>query len=703
MARLRRRLLHNGVLFCAALLLAPPVLAATAHPLDPLRFDEYWTVLEALHASGKVDPETRFSIVTLEEPPKELVWRLEGVGPGAEAPAAAAGIPRRAFAIVRQKEKTWEAIVDLGTRQVASFREVAGAQPNWLEEEFVAAIDEVKKHPDFVAAMKKRGITDFTFLECGGGPPGYYGTAEQRGRRIAHVGCTDVRGVRNDWTRRIEGLTVVVDLGKKEVLRVVDEGVVPVPTVSADYDADSIGPAREVPSPMRVDQPLGPGFRLDGNTVEWQRWRFHVRPDQRLGIVVSTVTYQDGERRRPVLYQGSLSEIFVPYMDPAFAWYHRNFLDAGEFSAGGLTKPLMAGLDCPDHAVYLDGFISGDNGRPRAVPRLVCLFERETGDPAWRHVAAEPESRVKRDLVARAAAVLGNYDYIFDWVFQQDGTIKVAVGATGIAEAKMVAQPDAAAGSKGRLASSPPAAGHFLATPTRRTGSVSAADPNDPTIGANSLPEAADAYGRFVARNVVAVNHDHYFSFRLDLDVDGPANTLVLDRLVTRSLPKDHPRRSLWVREQTAARREADGKLDMDMHEPALWRVVSGEETNHVGYPTSYQLMPGMSAMTLLSPDDYPRRRARFIDHHLWTTPYRHEERYAAGNHPTLSEPDQGLPAWTKANRSIEGTDLVLWHTLGMHHVVRAEDWPVMPVMWHGFELRPFDFFDRNPALDLPK
>jgi primary-amine oxidase len=662
----------------AALSIAVPLRAASAaevgtHPLDPLTFDEYWIVLEVLHAAGKVDPETRFSIVTLEEPSKELVWGFEGIAAAGGA-AEAAEIPRRAFAIVRQKEKTWEAIVDLAGRELLSFEPVSGAQPNWLEEEFRAAIDEVKKHPDFIAAMKKRGIEDFTFLECGGGPPGYFATPEQRGRRIAHVGCSDVRGVRNDWTRRIEGLVAVVDLNEKKVLRVVDEGVVPVPTTKADYDAASIGPTREVPSPMRVDQPLGPGFRLDGHRVDWQRWRFHVRPDQRLGIVVSAVSYEDGDRRRPVLYQGSLSEIFVPYMDPAFAWYHRNFLDAGEYSVGGLTKPLLAGLDCPDHAVYLDGFVSTDNGRPRAVPNLVCLFERETGDMAWRHVAEEPESRVKRDLVARAAAVLGNYDYVFDWVFQQDGTIRVAVGATGIAEAKMVAQPDAGP-----------------------------ADPNDPTIGANSMPEPADTYGRFVARNVVAVNHDHYFAFRLDLDVDGPENTLVVDRLVPRTLPKDHPRRSIWVREPASARKESEGMLDMDMHHPALWRVTSRERTNHVGYPTSYQLMPAMSAMTLLSPDDYPRRRAGFIDHQLWTTPYRREERYAAGNHPTLSEPGQGLPAWTKANRSIEDTDVVLWHTIGMHHLVRAEDWPVMPVMWHSFELRPFDFFDRNPALDLPE
>lgn len=94
--------------------------------------------------------------------------------------------------------------------------------------------------------------------------------------------------------------------------------------------------------------------------------------------------------------------------------------------------------------------------------------------------------------------------------------------------------------------------------------------------------------------------------------------------------------------------------------------------------------------------------RAGFIDHHLWVTPYSARERYAAGEYPTLSEPGEGLPQWTRTNRSIDRTDLVLWYTMGMHHLVRAEDWPVMPVLWHEFELRPFDFFDRNPAVDLP-
>jgi primary-amine oxidase len=359
-------------------------------------------------------------------------------------------------------------------------------------------------------------------------------------------------------------------------------------------------------------------------------------------------------------------------MDPAAGWFARNFLDIGEYTAGGLVKPLAAGVDCPESSAYFHLTHAEDDGRPRTVPNVVCIFERYAGDPLWRHYSDRMhEGRAQRDLVVRIAAVLGNYDYIVDWIFQQDGTIAVRVGATGIVEAKPVIPATAAVAA---------------------------------TANANGADRApADAYGRFVDRHIVAVNHDHYFSFRLDMEVDGPRNSLQVDALETVRLPDDHARRSVWAVRSRVAEREADARLDMDMHRPALWRVVSAGRANANGYRTSYQLVPGMNVHTLLSPDDLPRRRAGFIDHHLWVTPFHADERYAAGAYPTLSEPDQGLPAWTSANRPIRDTDIVLWYTFGMHHLPRAEEWPVMPVAWMGFELRPFDFFDRNPSLDAPR
>ncbi len=654
------------------LLLATTIPCAAAnHPLDPLSYQEIWRALELLRDAGRLDTDTTFSRLTLREPAKEAVraWR------------AGDEVPRAAYALLRQDKESFEATIDLGAGEVASWQQLTGAQPNWSLPEFGAVVDKALEHPDFIAGLKKRGIVDYSFLDCSAIPPGYFGTEEEKGRRLGHVRCSEPRGARNSWARQVEGLTALVDLDSGEVLRVVDDGVAPMPTADADFDRTTLENPRDMPGPFDVDRPQGVGFDLDGYRVSWQNWSFHLRPDQRTGLVVSLVDYRESPETEPrsVMYQGHLSEIYVPYMDPAFAWYARNFIDAGEFSAGGLVKPLLPGRDCPDHAVYLDSIHTDAKGRPGTVPGTTCIYERETGDPSWRHYASEqPDSRASRDLVVRSGAVVGNYDYLLDWIFRQDGSIEARVGATGILEVKATSTPSA-----------------IQARPAAGPVNVAAAD-------AVRHGRRADAHGRFLDRNVLGVNHDHYFSYRLDLDIDGPGNRFVADRLVTRELPEGHPRRSLWVQESHAAETEKDAQLDIDLKRPALWRILSSSRQNGVGYPTSYQLMPGRNAHHLFVAEDYSLRRAGFIENHLWVTPYDADERYAAGDHPTLSEPGMGLPAWTKANRSIENTDLVLWHTVGMHHLPRAEDWPVMPVMWHGFELRPFDFFDRNPALDLP-
>jgi len=95
-------------------------------------------------------------------------------------------------------------------------------------------------------------------------------------------------------------------------------------------------------------------------------------------------------------------------------------------------------------------------------------------------------------------------------------------------------------------------------------------------------------------------------------------------------------------------------------------------------------------------------RRAAFASHNLWVTPFDDAERRAAGDYPNQHAGGAGLPAWTARDRPLVDTDVVLWHTFGVTHVPRPEDWPVMPVEYTGFSLLPFGFFDRNPALDVP-
>jgi primary-amine oxidase len=212
-----------------------------------------------------------------------------------------------------------------------------------------------------------------------------------------------------------------------------------------------------------------------------------------------------------------------------------------------------------------------------------------------------------------------------------------------------------------------------------------------------------DAYGRLIRASMVAVNHDHFLSYRLDLDVDGPQNSVVVDRITPQRLPAASPRKSLWTVQSQTLRSEREGSLHMNMERPSLWRVTNPARRGPTGYPVSYQLRPGHTAMSLLAPEDNPQVRGGFSSHTLWVTRQDDRQRLAAGPYSTGAKRAGGVPAWAAADRPLENADVVLWYTMGMHHVVRAEDWPVMPVVWHELELRPFDFFAKNPALDLPR
>ncbi len=626
------------------------------HPLDQLDAEEYRAVAGALIDEGHVDETALYPLITLREPPKEEVLLWNSGDP----------VPRLAFAIVKKGPETFEAVVDTIAGKVLSWEQIEDVQAGLLPTvEFSLVQTIVRGNLEWQEAARKRGVEDFGDVVCVPNPVGYFGIAEEEGQRLVKAVCYAPSGADNYWGRPIEGLIALVDLDERELVSLIDTGPVPIPDTPVDLDEASSGGLREPLNAISLVQPEGPSFQVDGQEVSWQGWRFHYRLDPRIGPVVSLVTYDDIGDTRSILYQGSLSEIFIPYMDPDVGWYFRTYLDAGENGVGRLAVVLQPGLDCPANAVFFDATFANDVGVPSTRENAVCLFERYAGDIAWRHYEAangRNNVRPRTDLVLRSISAIGNYDYIFDWVFRQDGTISVDVGATGVPQVKAVSSSNAA---------------------------------NDE----NGLDTA---YGRLVAANTVATNHDHFFSFRLDLDVDGQSNSFVSEQLKTERLDSESGRKSVWVVDSTTADSEDAAKMVIDMQNPTLWRVINPNVLGPLGNPVSYQLEPRSNAISLLSSDDFPQRRAGFTDYHLWVTPYDAEERYAAGTYPNQSKGGDGLPAWTSADRPLENTDLVLWYTLGFHHAPRAEDWPVTPTIWTEFQLRPFDFFDRNPALDIP-
>jgi primary-amine oxidase len=630
----------------------PAILRAT-HPMDALTPDEITASAKILRAAGKLGDTVRIVSLTLEEPGK------------ADVRAWTKGKPfgRRAFAVVLTGGKIGEARIDLDAQALAAWTPVENRQAAVTLDEFLSVTDIVKADDRWRAAMAKRGITDFSTILCLPLSTGPMLDPALAGRRLLNVPCVDKSGTGNNlWGKPIENLMAMVDVAAGRVLSVTDLGIVPPPPETPSHAWADSGRARAVSKPVEIAAPNGSNISVTGGEVRWDNWSFHVRLDPRLGSVLSLIRYDDHGASRDIAYQMSASEMFVPYMDPAATWSFRSYMDIGEYGFGVLTTQLRPGQDCPASAAFLDLTVADTKGEPVVLKGVVCLFERPSGDPVWRHDEAMNgtfEMRVNTELVVRMAPVVGNYDYLVDYVFDRAGDIDVRLGAYGITAAKGVASSSLA----------------------------------DPTAAADA------AYGTLVAKRLLAVNHDHYLAFRIDMDVDGTNNRFVEDRIVPRRISADGARRSIWQVESRPVGTEGPVTTALNA---AQFRVESATRKNSLGYPTGYQILPGHTATSILAPDDPIQVRAGFSAYTLWSSAYAPDERFAAGAYPNGNPEVDGLPKWVAAKRPIDGRDLVLWYTVGFRHVPRAEDWPVMPGLWHGFRLRPVNFFDRNPALDVP-
>lgn len=653
----------NFTRFAAALALAaclasgrPALAQEVRHPLDPLTQAETQATVDALRASGKVGKDMLFPMLTLAEPAKEWVraWK-----PG--QPFA-----RQAFVVVldRGANKTYEAVVDLGTKKVTRFEHLPGVQPGVLVEEFKMPAAIVRADPRWQAAMRRRGITDFENVQIDTWAPGILKPEHrQTGARLLRT-LSYYRGPGglNPYSRPIEGVYAVVDANSRRVLDVVDTGVVHVNKEGGLFNEDQHLPLRTDLKPLIPQQPEGASFTLNGHEVSWQGWTFHFVLHPREGAVVQDVKLNG----RPVMYRGSLSEMVVPYGDPdREGWSWRNAFDLGEYGVGRLADTLRLGVDVPSNATLVDAVFADDEGKPYVQEDAIAIYERD-GGILWKHYdfdTGHDETRRARELVVQYVATVGNYDYALSWVFGQDGNLSVQADLTGIVLAKGV---DAAKVPHG-------------------------------THHGSGL----ERYGRLVGPHIVAPNHQHFFNFRLDMDVDGTRNRLMEMNNVAVPPGPANPDKNAFVMEETTLADETQARRNMDLHTHRMWMVVSADQQNSLGGHTGYMLMPGENSFPYLAPDSEVRERARFVDYHVWGTRYRADELNGGGFYPNQSRGGDGLAKWSNGER-IDAEDLVLWYTVGVTHNPRPEEWPVMPKHRTGFMLMPNGFFGENPTLNLP-
>ncbi len=631
------------------------------HPLNALSADEIKQAVDIVKASPDFKPNTRFTEISLRSPEKAAVWAfaLEG---------KAVTEPRKADVIMLDGKHIIEGVVDLQNKKILSWQPIKDAHGMVLIDDFTSVQNIINASTEYAEALKKRGINDPKKVITTPLTVGYFDGKDglkQDARLLKVISYLDV-GDGNYWAHPIENLVAVVDLEQKKIVKLEEGPVIPVPMAARAYDGrDRVAPAVK---PLDIIEPEGKNYTITGDMIHWRNWDFHLSMNSRVGPMISTVTYNDNGTKRKVMYEGSLGGMIVPYGDPDIGWYFKAYLDSGDYGMGTLTSPIARGKDAPSNAVLLNETIADYTGTPTEIPRAIAVFERYAG-PEYKHQEmGQPNvSTQRRELVVRWISTVGNYDYIFDWIFHENGTIGIDAGATGIEAVK----------------------------------GVKAKTMHDPSAKDDTR------YGTLIDHNIVGTTHQHIYNFRLDLDVDGENNSLVAMDPVVKPNTAGGPRSSTMQINEYAISNEKDAAQKFD---PGTIRLLSNpNKENRMGNPVSYQIIPyaggthPVAKGAQFAPDEWIYHRLSFMDKQLWVTRYHPDERFPEGKYPNRSTHDTGLGQYTKDNESLDNTDTVVWMTTGTTHVARAEEWPIMPTEWVHTLLKPWNFFDETPTLGAKK
>ncbi|KAG5522081.1 hypothetical protein RHGRI_034327 [Rhododendron griersonianum] len=652
--------------------------AQTRHPLDPLTAAEISVAVATVRAAGatpEVRDSMRFIEVALLEPEKPVVALADAyffppfqpsLLPRTKGgPIIPTKLPPRQARLVVYNKKSNETsiwVVELSevhavTRgghhrgRVISSNVVPNVQPPMDAVEYAECEAIVKEFPPFREAMKRRGIEDMDLVMVDPWCVGYHSEADAPNRRLAKplIFCRTESDcpMENGYARPVEGIYVLVDMQNMVVVEFEDRKLVPLPPADPlrNYTPGETrgGVDRSDVKPLQIIQPEGPSFRVDGHFVQWQKWNFRIGFTPREGLVIYSVAYVDGNRgRRPVAHRLSFVEMVVPYGDPNDPHYRKNAFDAGEDGLGKNAHSLKKGCDCLGYIKYFDAHFTNFTGGVETTENCVCLHEEDHGI-LWKHQ---------------------------DWRtgLAEDGKIEAEVRLTGIL-----------------------------------------------SLGALQ-PGEVRKYGTTIAPGLYAPVHQHFFVARMDMAVDckpGEAYNQVVEVNIKVEEPGEvNVHNNAFYAEEKLLRCELEAMRDCDPLSARHWIVSftlyalcvrNTRNVNRTGQLTGFKLVPGRNCLPLAGTEAKFLRRAAFLRHNLWVTPYAHDEMYPGGEFPNQNpRVGEGLATWVKQNRSLEENDIVLWYVFGVTHIPRLEDWPVMPVDHIGFMLMPHGFFNCSPAVDVP-
>ncbi|KAH6855386.1 copper amine oxidase [Chaetomium sp. MPI-CAGE-AT-0009] len=650
-------------------------MASRPHPFDPLTAKEIQQAADILIGHCSADPVI-FRVITLWEPPKaDIIPFLDMEHEGKETPTPP---PRLAKVQAHVDNRFFEFKVDLGRQSVISEEALEGRHshidPDYTRKAELACMADsrVKEQvaalnlpegatvvvepwtygPDGMNDMSKRMTMCWFYMRLSEDPDANYyayplDLCVEMSEELDVVNIFHLPSGQHDRVKTG---------GKPQEFdrRKIHEGSEYYPTLNTEH--------RTTTKPYHVSQPEGPSFSIEGNKISWEKWTLRVGFNYREGMTLHDVRFDN----RSLFYRLSLAEMFVPYGDPRTPYPRKAAFDLGNDGAGLCANNLQLGCDCLGHIKYFDGWLSTRSGTPLKMPNVICCHEIDDGI-LWKHTnfrtgrAAVTRSRV---LVLQTIITASNYEYVFLFHFSQDASLHYEVRATGI------------------LSTAP--------------------------INLDTPPPP---YGTVVAPGVLAPFHQHLFCLRIDPSVDGHANSLVVEE--SRPLPVNdpavhNPHGVGYATHQTYVARETG--LDLDHRAGRVFKIVNEGKRNAVtGTPVGVKLLPCYSQPLLAHPSSLHARRSEFAAHAVWVTRYAEGEVFPAGRFTMQSAGGEGIASWIEGRRGrrqgglsgVRDRDIVVWHTFGSTHNPRAEDWPVMPVEKMVVGLKPVNFFERNPALDV--
>ncbi|XP_055860315.1 putative amine oxidase [copper-containing] [Biomphalaria glabrata] len=427
---------------------------------------------------------------------------------------------------------------------------------------------------------------------------------------------------------------------------------------SSLYQRGEPVPEKPQRAPLQVE-PDGKRYSVKDRQVKYLDWTFNFRMSALTGPAIYDVRFK-GER---IAYEVSLAEIAVFYSGAVPLSQITNYVDSG-ILMGSHSKSLVPGGDCPVHSTLVNqSFWSQKTGEPSAFDATFCLFEHNNNYPLRRHLSYELDEgsfyggMLDSVLTLRSALVIGNYDYIIDFIFHHNGVAETRMMSTGY-------------------------------------------------VQTNFYTDKERPYGFHLEKYIAGSIHHHMAHFKVDLDISGTSNRfesldIGLEKVKLTQDPSVTYHQTKFV--SNLKRTETQSFIDYNFRTPKYLLVHNNNNRTQFGEIKAYRVQMNGMSYNLLPNDSENEKTIPWARHQLVVTKHKDNEQWSSSNFGMFDglNPVADFTKFYSDDERIVDQDLVLWISAGMYHIPHTEDFPVTPTIGNhlSFFLLPYNYFPECPSM----